>query len=623
MTDAEEKSQEAASSGADTLYSIVQHTLNDRSDWETRVDEWRTARLLSKTHGKQRTPPYPGAPNMAEPIIDDNVTCLTSAENSILWSSRVLAVFLPLSPSAQQHKRLAECAFDTLLRITLSVRAKVENLFDQKNECGMGLAKLTENRKVMRGEVLPDFEPVDPLDVVVPTDTKRVRDAEWVVHICRYAKRRFREEAKSRDWKNAEKVLAYLRERALGDGDSESGSEKSRVGLADMPSSTEQVTVWEQYHWKREGGAYKKYVTIYCPDAPQHVLNAYQWKWDDTYVPQTVVDQATGMPTVEVKTVVGDDRPWPFVQFRYENRSEYYYDTRGVAEKLKYDQKEASANKTAKAVMMDYCCKPFLTGSGSAAGFRFRPGDVLPQGMDFAIPPRVDPIFDYNMDLSRAAAARRVGSPQGSFSSLDKGKDAKTATEVSQTALTHNMLSSDSVERFSESLGELFNLMWDYLTHNPVAIPAVIGKTATVADPAIYEQDFIIVPGVSGKSANPDLLLRQLMTLGQLFSQFPQMGQFVRGADLAQLVFDQIDPKLTPSIVIEPQQAGPLGAPIEQVVGQLMQVVFGEQGKGGLVNQTQNNSAYLAAMAQAEQADEGGGEVATPSTGAVPQPGVQ
>ncbi|MBU1778025.1 MAG: hypothetical protein KJ899_15475 [Gammaproteobacteria bacterium] len=586
--------------GAD-LHKQILRDIDDRKSWVDKQRSYRKSRLGEKKRIKL---PYPGAPNLVEPLIDDNVCALTSAENSILWSARVLATFLPLDSEAYQYKALAERGFDTLLRITLDVRAKLENLFDTKNERSMAVAKLVVNDTAMPGELLPDFDTIDPIDVVVPRGTKRIRDADRVTHILRYTDREFCQEAQRRNWLRYNELLEALSQdtnqakagsNALPDAD-EYGVTRSRWNLETDDNSEREICIWEVYHWRiLPDKTTEKRVTIICPDKPEIILDDREWKWPDEE--QNIVDQATGMVVLILKT--GDPRPWPFIQFRYENRSLYYHDVRGVAEKLEDSQKEATANKNAKALVMDYTCKPFIKGDRNIfTSFKFRPGDILPPGAELVIPPRVDPIFDYNMDLARAAAARRVGAPHGSFSSVDKTREAKTATEVSQTALTSNMLSSDAVERFCEPLGELFNQMWDFMRHNPPGgLVAVTGDNVELVPAETYSMKFMIIPGVSGRSANPELILRQLTVIAQLLQAFPQVGQFIRGDAMAQFIFDQIDPKLTPHLVV----AGNGMAPIEQQVAMLGQVLFGAQGKPGVIQQHQANTNLLAAMAQEQQ----------------------
>jgi len=612
-----------------TTQTLRRDVGQDIADRKSFVDRIRAGERKRLTRDKRKVAPYPGAPDLAEPLIDDNVRRITSAEMSILWSTRTLAVFIPLTSAGAEKKRLAEAAFDTLLRRTLNVRAKLENLFDAKNERGITLAKLTVNDTAVPGRILPDFEPVDALDVVVPSVTKRIQDADRVTCISRYTPREFAETARKKEWRGHERVLKHL---AAGDGASGDtattnenagdpsglyGSTRAKQLGEEQQASDPTIAVWECYHYRRdnEAGKYRKWVSVFCPELPEVELRRYPWRWPDTIIDAgEIAPDGTVIREMTIKP--GDDRAWPFVAFRWENRSLYYHDVRGVSDLLKTDQQEASAYRNAKALFVDYTCKPFTKGGNKPIGFRWRPGDHLPEGFEFVTPPPVDPIFDYSTDMARAAAALRVGSPQGAMSSRDKSRDTKTATEVSQEALNANMLSTDAVERFTEPLGELFTMMWEYLRHHPVTLPALVTDRETVeVTPDVFDSDFLVVAGVSGKSANPDLMLRQLGVIGEMLQAFPQAAQFLRGAEVAQLLVDLLDPKLTPRLVVDPENAGAAGAaPVEQQVAQLAQAIFGSDQMPGLAQQVQSQGQYLSTIA-AEDAQE------TPAEKAPAQPG--
>jgi hypothetical protein len=342
---------------------------------------------------------------------------------------------------------------------------------------------------------------------------------------------------------------------------------------------------------------HRKWVCVFAPECPELVLKQFPWRWEPTGFRIVAPD---GSEIAAIRE--GEDRPWPFVQFRFSNRNLAWYDVLGVADKLRQDQDFATANITAKAVMMDYCCKPFLKGGAKLQTFKWRPGDSLPDGADFAIPPRVDPVFDYNADLARANAARRVGSPYGALSSTQStSKSAKSATEVSTTAQAQSLFSADSVERLAEPLAELFTMMWEWLRHKQPEL-LVMNETQTQPMPEVaYQYDFTVVAGVSGKSANPDFLLRQMETLGQFLSMYPAMAQFLRGDQMAKFIVDLLDPKLTPLMVVQPGAPGAMGtAPIEQ------QVAMQGQGMQQMATDVTAMKQYMLAMAQQDAGIEGG-----------------
>lgn len=596
------------------LYDSIKQDITDRRTWR---DRQRHATQLRLREIKRKREPYAGSPNFREPLIDDNVTQITSAEMSILWASRVLAAFVPIDTASAPYKPLLESGFDNMLRRTLSIRSKLECLLDGKNERGVNIAKMVMCDR--DGSVYPDVDVVNTLDLIVPTCTQRLADADRLCHIIRYTEREFVQEAAKRGWDMpaVDTIRKTLKQtsQVLGTDEDEYGTTKSKVttstGTQELGCSIEQVVVWEVYHYQEDQGqdgtpTFAKMVSVFCPDKPELTLAEYPWKWEDEIIPGQ--DQIGNM-TIEVKP--GKDRPWPFVQFRYENRKLTYYDSRGVADKLEDDQNEISANRNAKAILMDYTCKPFLQGTttpGSVVTFKWRPGEVLPPGMSL-VPPTPPPgIFDYNIDRSLAVASRRVGAPQGSLSSVtNRQKDVKTATEVNQASRQSMSLSSDAIERFAEPLSELFTMMWEYLQRHPAELTSVLSgqDTAQAVPPEAFKGRFFVLCAVSAKMAHPDLLISAIEQAAGFLRSVPQCLQYIRGDALAKVIFDLIDHRITPMVVVDPQ-AGT--APIEQQVAMIGQQVAAQ-------------GQYLTSIAQHDANGDGQEDSAAQPAAAAPTPG--
>lgn len=603
------------------LVESVQQDISDRRDWESKQGSAVEIRYGDR---KPRRLPYPGAPQLWEPLADDLIDKITATEVSMLFGSRVLASFTPLDDMAARSKRDIEDAFDALLRETLTIRSRVECLFDLKNERGMSVAKLVEREVDFGGQptVLCDFEALDPLEVVVPTATKRLRDADRVTHVIRYSVVQFLQEARRRGWGTADELVSRLSAsvggRSEGTGTSLSSDRGvvAKLGNRELSSSLQELVVWEIYHWRAveepvpnaSGGvdastaasgvrtALRRWVTVVCPDFPELELSTYPWKWPDQPLVHRQTDPQTGAALELTQMVPGRDRSWPFVQFRRENRRPWYYDTRGVPEKVENDQREATTYRNTKATIVDYFCKPFLKGNQAMAStFKFKPGESLPDGVEMVWPEGVNPVFDYSTDMARAIASRRVGSPEGGLSSADRKREVKTAREVSTTMEVHNQYATAAVERFGEPLAELFTLMWQWLQYNPRPLPIPANPIGRIP-PEVFQLGYQISIGVSGRLANPDMMLRYMESASPLLRALPQVGQFIRGDQMAMFIFECIDAKLARRLVVDPSLQGPGGtAPIEQQVAMLGQMV-------------QSQGQFLTSMAQSDVSGEGDGE---------------
>ena len=592
------------------LVADITSDLSDRQDWETEQQRWRRERL---NEDQRKRLPYPNAPDLREPLIDDQIDAVKAQQMATLFGSRTLATFIPLDPAALQHHRKAEEAFDNILRFSSTFRAQIEQAFDYCAERGFALLKLcVEDRE--DGGSYPSVEAWDPLDVVVPTATKRLADADRVCFILRYTEREFRAVGTKARWQNVEEVLAKVKDGNHGKSGSSSdkGVMRSSMGTKTLPSNQQQVEVWEIYHWMSPtaGANPRKYRLITCPDAPDLAISHQAWEWPAVSQDVQTADPMSGMPMMQTVDVTpAMPRRWPVAYLPFENRGGgRYYDTRGIAKKISDMQKEATAYRNGKAVVMYYACKPFVSGPrGIMASFKWQPGEQLPADAKLVPPMGVDPIFDYSTDMTRQAAARRVGAPFGALSSTSNKRDTKTATEVSVTADLFTMQSSVSVERFGDSLAELFAIMWDHLVHNPDGIRTVSEAGYAEVPREILQAKYQIRCGVTGKMANPDLMFRFLTALQQPLALFPQVAQFVKGAEMANFLFDLVDPKLTDRLIVKTDEAGPAGqAPIEQQVMQLAQVVA-------------QMRQYLTSLAQSDAGADAGGDGASPAAPSQPR----
>lgn len=563
-----------------------------RRDWRENIRRLRDMRLGER----KKKLLYPNAPNFLEPIIDDNVRSITSAENQVLWSSRHLAHFMPLTPGGADMKRQAEVAFDTLLRFMLDFRAKVEALLDQKNCDGMAIAKLVENDEAMPRilgieGIMPDFDQVDCLDFIVPTGTNEVHKASRATHINRYTESVLRKKAKRLNWKNIDQVIKECKgidnagtgPNTPGSGGSTQGDDRRGnphlIQLNSYDPSEGLFVIWETYYEDKDS---KRYKTISCPDTPEIEIHQVEWKWASKF-------------NEEGDEIPQPDRRWPFFQMRFEGRSRDFYDTRGAAQLLEDNQKAATQFLNLRGVAYDFFSKPLLEGSSSThnmANFRWRPGEKLPDGLKVAQTPSIDSQFNFDADIERASAQRRVGSLSGALSSvINQGRERKTATEVNQEAFASNLLTTDSIQRFSEPFGQMFNEMWTFLRHNPIPLPmidSVKGQAEGMTTEDIFQHPFIILPASGTRTVNPDFALSQLSQLQPYFEGNP----FIKVDELTRFVVDQMDPRLTERLVVTEEEQAPIQQQIQQMGEQMQQI-------GQVLN---SHNDLLVAQAEEEEA---------------------
>ena len=562
----------------------VERDLDDRKDWSERVENNLTYRL-----GERRSKPkrwYQGQPDYVDAIIDENVRTATSREIRTLFdASARMAVFLPLTEEGQPHTRKMEAAFDTMLRLMLGIRSKLATLFDMKNNIGMATALVTENSTAYQKFMgqpgrLPDFEPVDPRNIVVPTRTTDLQGADRLCHIARYSVEAFKRKARSMRW--SETAVKRIVD-STSDKDDEGDMTRSSQGVEsgssihgvpttfekdEMKVSDNEVVVHNYYHY-RDG---TKWRCTYCPDVTDDdaILSEVPWIWGN-----------------------GEERDFPVVQFKFEDRSMDYYDARGIADLTISDQEIASAYTNLRQMHWDFHAIPMVTGAKDGQhSFRLAPGAKLPDGVQFLPAPRLDSGLVLEEDRHAAKAARRAGSGQGSIQSAGKGGERKTATEVMNQSNIETEFNNDGVARFAEGVSDLFQQMWDFVRHNPVHLPMLQvsgqeeggagGRFSGLLDPETMGIPVLVQSSPHHQSASPLFQLQQILSLQSVWAGNP----FVKMDELTRYMFDLITPRMAGRLVVDPSAQGEEGMPsletrqgiIEESVGQMGEQVRLMQG---------------------------------------------
>lgn len=512
--------------------NVILEDVKNRQEWAT-IDE----EILKRRRGrrkKRKTQPYPNAPNGLVPIVDDTTGEKTDQEITMTCNAPTFAHIIPLTDQMDNRRRMiAELSFDTYLRHIIQIRPKLEEAMDTKNARGFGLFMVTRTEHEVFGEI-PDCDAVDPRDLIVPYNTKELSKAERFARVLRLSPDELRRLAEQKGWENVEQVIQVAqsddRESSTSEEDDALTVVANLVGLTTSGKHTKTVVVWEFYHhataWDLQqdnGGTGeiekgKRCVSIFSPDAPQYLLAHYAWKEMDKTRPRgpdemaaeiVAAQQAGRQPELTVSER-GADRPWPVIQARSENRSRYYYDTRGIGHRCMDEQIFATAILNGKQVMMDYFQQPLLKGSGArtSTNVTFEPGSFLPEGAEFAVPPPIPAQFDFDIEMFKRTAARRAGvGGQYEFSGemSRTRKVQKTAREVEEESARSGMVSSASVDRFNDPLRDLYQQLWADLRRMEKRLPMIVNnRFQGMAGPEIYRFPVLIIPAASAKSLNPE-----------------------------------------------------------------------------------------------------------------------
>ncbi len=516
------------------LKRLVGVDLADRREWFNRAERNRAERF-KRTNTKK--PVYDGAPNLVDPIIDDLIRELKQTCVTLLWQAPRLAQFIGLDDAGVTHAEAAEAVFDFHLRHTCKTRARISQIVDDELTFGFGLSKMVETSG--RGGLdVPEFVPVSPLSVCVPTATGETAAAERVCHMMRYTLSEFRRAVTANGWDPAvaAAILKELSEKKTSssgtpaDIEADRGEARARYRDGALTDSHPTLNLWEVFYETVDLG---RRVCVFCPDVAAVVpLSDRPWTW-------VALVGAESEPPV---------KPWPFVQFRNED-SAGFYNTRGLPELIEVDQKEASAYRNTRAIAIDFAGKPFLQGPKRSTPFRFRAGEYL-DGAEIVWfkTPGVEHV--YQQDYARNLAMKRVGSTQGAIASVTGAEQRKTATEVNALMSTSNGMSTDAVDRFAEPWSEMFAMMWQHMAR---AARAKAGETGLLRAagaglvPTAWSAEYSVSAGVSGRSVNQIRTLAALMNIGQLAPVLENMGATLGGEAVKAFylwIFNTVDTEL-------------------------------------------------------------------------------
>lgn len=583
--------------------SLICKDIGAIQDW-LGVDEEILKRRLCERK-KKRSRPYPGAPNFVVPVIDDTVREKTTQEMNMMHGAVRYATFIALDPNIDSARTaLAEVAFDTYLRYVINAAEKIEEAVDCRNARGHTIVKIIRTEDDRWG-TCPDIETLDPRDVILPSATKQIKKAQRITHIIRLAPDELREEGEARGWDSAT-VEAVIKKATSNDRDKQSGEKvddafalvKHLVGVTTSGGeNAATVVIWEHWHkakqWDVDQDPTKRVMlgrkccTIFSPDAPEDVLAVIPWREDDREeeLTQEEMAQEALQALVEqrqpeqTKTVVGKDRPWPFIQPRYENRSKFFYDTRGIGRLCMDDQKAASAQQNAKMVMMDYFQLPIFTGPGTRAStnITYEPGSVIPEDMKPVTMPAIPAQFDFDIELHKRNAARRCGAiGQYEFSGdiSSKKRVQKTATEISSEQVRTNSISAADVERFNGPWVELFAQLWEDLRRLKKPLPLIDNNQFIGQQADFYDFDVLIIPSANAKTWNRDLQFQRALTAAQFANgMLKDFGVTLDPQAIAKDILSNWDPLTAARWFFDPAKAKDNMPPVYQLLQQLQEAV--------------------------------------------------
>lgn len=545
--------------GTAQLKQDIKSDLDSRGTWE---DYDRVIREQRMGYRKGPSDQYPDGPNYVEPIIDDVVTGKTDQEIAMYYNSPRMCYVSPMAKMPDQMRLGIEIGFDSYLRYIIKPRAKLELAMDHKNLRGFSIMKQTRiYNNIMKMEV-PDFSVVENFDIIVPPLTTTVSEAERICHIIRKTPAKFDKWAakhiESGLITDLELVDAIRDSMAKRDDGGDVKTESNEIMGVTTSLNSDWVVLWEVYHLADEEDPVlgirkgQPIVTVMSPDLPERPLIRLPWMEED-----------------------GSARRWPFVQARFECRSDLWYDVRGGGHLCLDDQLEASAVRNARDTYLDYFARPLFeneTGENTN-NVIFSPGSTLPKGIKPAQMPTMPGQFDFIINSNRASCGRRLGvGAVYNFSSnmSESRKTQKTASEIVGDQNRESSLSSTAVDRFNEPVADMFQMIWDDLRRMRLEFPIIIpGRSVTMFDVSNFGSDVVMIPAASARTLNPDVQLSKSVALADWVMKYADRLP-VSMMNVVQTVFGYYDTRLTSGWLASEEDQ----VTIDRKIGELQQNIM-------------------------------------------------
>ena len=497
------------------LHSAILEDIQERQRWEHRQGLWYEMRHNGL---RRKNKPWPNAADLHYPLIDTVVDKLKPFYYQQIVGMDVVSSFVPLCNQMNAFTVTAERWFDYKMKERSNFQTEALTWIDHGLMSGRSVLKVfwdNDNKRV-------SFDAIDPMYFIVPTHTKKLADADRMVHVMPMSVQAF----KASPYYKPE-VLKQIQGDNNRDGQNSSLKEQetfSREGIT-YDSNDDRVIVWEVYSKNEDGD------------------------WEiHTYSPAAVdVDLREPM-----KLPYKHGEP-PFVDFSYEIKDKGWYSPRGVCEQLApYESYLCKLwnEKTDAATMYN---RPLFRAERevpNSANLRMTPGQILPYGIAPVTMPQPPINFDQEMTSARMIAEQRIAVPDFGVGQMINTKERRTATEVQAIGELMHQSSDLRARVFRLALAGVYRQAWGLLLqYDSKDLQFRYLDDTQAIDPVVLHSEYVIEPKGGVDGINRALKLQQAVHRKQLFAGSPWVDQ----VELDKSIMELDDPVLIKRLVRDPQ----------------------------------------------------------------------
>ena len=500
------------------LVTAIDNDLVLRSRWETRQGDLYRARY----RGLRRTNlPFPNASDINWPLVDTIVEQLKSYYFQQLFSTALIATFTPTTDGDGSSAELATVAaqwFDYMVKNESNLEEEVLFAIDSMLMLGRPCLKVVWDVDKKRLRLVT----VEPLQLIVPPSTRALWEADRIVHVLTYSPDAYR---RVPGYRKDEFFVKSITGRGEADRDGPSINLKQRKATRQglTYGAEDQIIIWEA--WIREGEKYRV----------------------ETFAPVNPLENVK--PPTENPF---EHKHPPFADLCYEATQPDWYAPRGVTEVLVPFQAQLTKTLNELNDRLTITNNPSYTTDReipNALNIRWRPGQILPQGVKPAVFPEMDVDLERHMILMRDIAEKLVAVPDYGIGQNLKPTSSRTATEVEAMSDANEQSTDLRMRLFRLSLGRLYFLCWETLRqYASDRLEIWAGDLLTSIPKDAIRKNYKIRPAGSPDGVTRTMLWRKAVSRMQLFNQDP----FINQGELRRSILEADDAGLVKRLFQDP-----------------------------------------------------------------------
>ena len=522
-----------------------------RTVWERRQGMF----FEMRHHGlRRRNKPWPGASDVHFPLADSVIERLKPAYFQQLYASDLAATFIPRTKDATTAMAQAAAQwFDFQLKQRSNFKTEILRGIDGLLMAGRSVVKVTWD---VGGQAL-DLTWIPIQHLIVPSHTRELEQADWIVHVQHWSPAAYRRE---KVFRQDEAFVQSI----IGSGTGPEGvnatiREAKCVREGITHADTESIVLWEA--WRRDADSWS--CEMFSPLRPE-----------DDVRPRYRAPYRHGQP--------------PFVDFVYELKEPGWYSPRGVVELVAVFEAELAKLLNEKNDAMTLYNRPLFKTSSqmpNAANLRWVPGQILPYAVEPVGMPQPPISFDQQIVLVRDLAEGRVSVPDFGMSQVRGTKDPRTATEIQAISAAAGQSGDLRLRIFRQGLGRLYKMCWSLLLQYAGGDLEMWfdGQAVTIPTGALRDH-YRLMPSGSSDGSTRQSLYQKAVSRMQLF----RGDDFVDQGELRKSVLEADDAGLVKRLFRDPGIEA-----ADQAERQAMEISILRLGFPAPVRSTDNHAVHL------------------------------